>query len=203
MSGRKGRRRRRRGYTVIEVMIALTLLAVGTTGIIAMQKVTAVANRDAKSLVMATQVARTWVERLRADAVQWNHPSPGVGTSDLADTRWLKTIDGVWFRPADDSAGSPTADSLGNDVRDTDLVNGIFCTNVRLSWLYGPAPAAPPPFLIRAEVRVYWLRDGGGGSIDPGKTICDPSIDLAKVSLATDRYHFVYLTSAIAQNMAP
>ena len=191
-----------RGYTVIEVMIALTLLAVGTSGIIAMQKVTAIANRDAKSLVVATQVARTWLERLRADATQWNHPSPTSAESDLSDTRWLKTVNGVWFRPTDDLAGSPAADALGNDVRDTDLANAAFCTNVRLTWLYGPPPGAPPPYLIRAEVRVYWMRDGGGGSVEAGKTICDPGIDLSKVSPSVDRYHFVYLASALAQNMA-
>ncbi|HEY3594788.1 MAG TPA: hypothetical protein VGL13_12980, partial [Polyangiaceae bacterium] len=79
---------------------------------------------------------------------------------------------------------------------------GVFCTNVRLSWLYGPPPAVPPPYLIRAEVRVYWLRDGAGGVIEANKTICDPSINLANVSTATSRYHFVYVTSAIAENMA-
>jgi type IV pilus assembly protein PilV len=191
-----------RGYTVIEVMIALTLLAVGTSGIIAMQKVTAIANRDAKTLVSATQVGRTWLERLRVDATQWNHPSRLSDASDLADTRWLKTVNGVWFRPADDLAGSPTADALGNDVRDTDLANGIFCTNIRLTWLYGPPPTTPPPYLIRAEVRVYWLRAGGGGSVEAGKTICDPGIDITNVAPSLERYHFVYLTTALAQNMA-
>jgi prepilin-type N-terminal cleavage/methylation domain-containing protein len=196
------RARASRGYTVVEVMIALALLTVGTSGIIAMQKVTAIANRDAKTLVIATQVARTWIERLRADATQWNHPSFANPESDLADTRWLKTVNGVWFRPADDLAGSPAADALGNDVRDTDLASAVFCTNVRLNWLYGPPPGSPPPYLIRAEVRVYWLRDGGGGSIEAGKTVCDPGVDLSKISPAVDRYHFVYLASALAQNMA-
>jgi prepilin-type N-terminal cleavage/methylation domain-containing protein len=194
--------RTRRGYTVIEVMIALTLLAVGTSGVIAMQKVTAIANRDAKTLVIANQVARTWMERLRADATQWNHPSAISPSLDLSDTRWLNNVNGVWFRPADNLAGSPAADALGNDVRDTDLANAAFCTNVRLNWLYGGAASSDPPFLIRAEVRVYWLRAGGGGTVEAGKTICDPGIDLAKVSPAVDRYHFIYLTSAIAQNMA-
>ena len=198
----RARRKHSRGYTVIEVMIALTLLAVGTSGVIAMQKVTAIANRDAKSLVVATQIARTWVERLRADATQWNHPSPTNPEDDRPDTRWLKTVNGTWFRPTDDVAGSPAADALGNDVRDADLANAVFCTNVRLTWLYGPPPGTPPPYLIRAEVRVYWLRDGGGGSVEAGKTICDPGIDLGKVAPSLERYHFVYLTSAIAQNMA-
>jgi prepilin-type N-terminal cleavage/methylation domain-containing protein len=200
MHGQVGRRPR--GYTVIEVMIALTLLAIGTAGIIAMQKVTAVANRDAKNLVIANQIARTWIERLRADAVQWNHPSPVNSLSDLGDTRWLNQVTGQWFRPADDPLGSPTADAFGNDVTDANVAQGVFCTNVRLNWLYGPPPGAPPPHLIRAEVRVYWLRDGGGGVVQANAAICAPGINLALVSTALERYHFVYVTSAIAENMA-
>jgi prepilin-type N-terminal cleavage/methylation domain-containing protein len=198
------RRARLRGYTIIEVMIAMSLLAIGTTGIIAMQKITTVANRDAKNLVLANQIARTWMERLRADSVPWNHPSSLSPTSDLDDTRWLKAVGGDWVRPADDALGSPTTDALGNDVPDSALGGGtgVFCTNVRLAWLYGPPPNVPPPYLMRAEVRVYWLRDGGGGVVAAGKGLCDPAIDLTQVSSAVDRYHFVYVTSAIAQNMA-
>jgi type IV pilus assembly protein PilV len=195
--------KRLRGYTVVEVIIALTMLAIGTSGIIAMQKVTAVANRDARNLVLANQIARTWIERLRADALQWNHPSPTNAISDLGDTRWLKNVNSTWFRPsADNPKMTPTADAFGNDVPDTELEKGIYCTNVRLTWLYGPPPNVAPPYLLRAEVRVYWLRDGGGGVVQAGKPICDPSIDLTEVSPAVDRYHFVYVTSAVAENMA-
>lgn len=190
------------GYTVIEVMIALTILAIGTTGIIAMQKVTTVANRDAKNLVIASQVARTWIERLRSDAVQWNHPSSLNPLSDLGETKWLNNVNGTWFRPVDDTLGSPSADALGNDVREANLGQEAFCTNVRLTWLYGPPVTVPAPYLMRAEVRVYWLRDGAGGVIETGKTICDPTINLASVTPALDRYHFVYLATAIKQNQA-
>jgi type IV pilus assembly protein PilV len=194
-------KRGHRGYTVVEVMIAITLLAIGGSGVIAMQKITAVSNRDAKNLVVGNQIARTWLERLRADAVQWNHPSPQNAGSDLAETKWLNHVDGKWFRPVDDLLGSPAADALGNDVRDADLSPAVFCANIRLTWLYGPPLTVAPPFLIRAEVRVYWLRDGAGGTID-GTGICDPATDLTKISPAVDRYHFVYVTSAIAQNQA-
>jgi len=194
-----------RGYTVIEVMIALTLLAIGTSGIIAMQKVTSVTNRESRNLVIANQIARTWMERLRTDAVQWNNPSVSNPTSDLdTDTVWLKNVTGNWARPADDVRGSATADAFGNDIPDNKADKaGSFCTNVRLSWLHGPAGGGEaPPFLLRAEVRVYWLRDGGPGGLD-GKTVCDPGMtNLNAVSPALDRYHFVYVTSAIAQNMA-
>ena len=158
-----------------------------------------------------TATPKTWSSPTRSRAPGSNAcvPTPCSGTirrrpsssSDLGDTRWLNNVDGKWFRPADNAVGSPTADALGNDVRDADLSPGVFCTNVRLTWLYGPPPSAPQPYLIRAEVRVYWLRDGGGGTVN-GKNICDPTTDLSQVSPALERYHFVYVASAIAQNQA-
>jgi prepilin-type N-terminal cleavage/methylation domain-containing protein len=196
---------RLRGYTVIEVMISLTILAIGATGVIAMQKVTTVANRDAKNLVVANQIARTWMERLRTDSVQWNHPSPEDTTSDIGTTLWLSQIgakEGQWFRPVDSAVfGSPTFDALGNDVPDSQAAdNGVFCTHVRLAWLYGPLPAQPP-YLIRAEVRVFWLRDGGGGPVGgQGQSVCDQNQNPNTIDSATTTYHFVYAASAIRQN---
>lgn len=207
----------RRGYTVIEVLIALSLLAIGASGVIALQKVTTVGNRDARNLTVATQIARTWVERLRTDAVVWNHPSPSNATlDDLSDTLWLKQVNTAgagcgancsgWFRPVDDATrGSPAFDAFGNDVHDVDAANATFCTNVRLAWLYGPPPGVAPPYLVRAEVRVFWLRDGGGGLAAAGlSTICDSSFtNWTALDGDVGRFHWVYLTSAIKQNTAP
>jgi prepilin-type N-terminal cleavage/methylation domain-containing protein len=194
--------KRGRGYTVIEVMIALTLLAIGTSGIIAMQKVTSVNNRDARNLVIAGQIARTWMERLRADSVQWNHPSASRTTDDLNETTWLNgNINGTWFRPDDNPRGSPTFDAFGNDVPDVSAANGVFCSHLRLTWLYGPPPDPPPPYLIRAEVRVFWMRDGADGPAS-GTYLCDPNATVAAIASAVQTYHFVYVTSAIQENMA-
>ena len=205
-------RRAARAYTVIEVMVALTLLAIGASGVIAMQKYTSIANRNAKNLALANQLARTWVERLRTDALQWNHPSPvDPSGNDLAtDTRWLRQAAGAgtgltaWLRPADDASfGSPAFDALGTDVRDADAGAAVFCTNVRFAWLWGPPPGVNPPYLLRAEVRVFWLREGGGGLMGTQRSICDGDFtgwdDLGS---QVERFHFVYVTSAIGQNTA-
>lgn len=194
-----------RGYTVVEVMISLAILAIGTSGIIAMQKVTAVANRDAKSLLIANQVARTWTERLRTDAAKWNYPAGQILADDLNDTQWIKAIStqpGQWIRPADSAFGSFAADTFGNDVA-ANSPAAVYCTNLRLTWLYGPPSAFPGgPFLIRAEVRVFWLRDGGGGVIDATLPLCDPTITVANIGAAIANYHFVYVATAIAENIA-
>jgi prepilin-type N-terminal cleavage/methylation domain-containing protein len=199
MNARQGRR----GYTVVEVMIAMAILMIGTSGIVAMQKVTVVANRDSKNLVVANQIARRWLERLRADAAKWNHPSAILQTSDMDETQWLKSanVTGLWIRPADSALGSFTADSFGNDVA-FDSQAAAFCTNLRLTWLYGPPETVQPPYLVRAEARVFWLRDGGGGMAQTGKALCDPTLNLTTIGAAVTNYHFIYVATAITQNMA-
>lgn len=199
------RGKRVRGYTVLEVMIALTLITVGVSGVVAMQKVTTVANRDARNLAIANQIARTWIDRLRTDAVAWNYPSPSMpGGSDLAtDTLWLRQVESTqdWFQPATDTnRGGPAFDLHGSDVSNVDSTEpAFFCTNLRLRWLYGPAA---PPLLIRAEVRVFWLREGGGGLPAGMNSICGATAagDMATIGAATQNFHFVYATSAIKQH---
>ena len=46
---------RSRGYTVIELLMALTVLALGASGVVAMQRVTLESNRYAKNLAIATR----------------------------------------------------------------------------------------------------------------------------------------------------
>jgi Tfp pilus assembly protein PilV len=198
-------RTRSPGYTVVEVMIAMAILMIGTTGIVAMQKVTTVSNRDSKNLVVANQIARAWVERLRADATQWNNPSPtSPTTNDMGNTRWLGVVNGLWFRPANDTThGEPAyaaADVFGNDVPIGSAAT-VYCTNVRLSWLYGPPGTVEPPYLLRAEIRVLWLRDGGPGPV--GATACENgAVTWDNIGPMTDRFHFVYVATAVTQNMA-
>lgn len=192
-----------RGYTVVEVMIALTLITLGVSGVVALQKVTTVANRDAHSLAVANQIARTWLDRLRTDAVSWNLPSPSnpTGQDINTDTQWLKFIDSgaIWFQPAFvDNWGGPAFDQYGTDVSNTEEP-AKYCTHVRLQWIYGPPSVHPPPNLIRAEVRVFWLRDGA--ALPEGMSgICDPAADPDDIGTATETFHFVYATSAIKQN---
>jgi type IV pilus assembly protein PilV len=184
-------------------MMALAVLAIGTSGVVAMQKVTAVANREARNLVVANQIARGWIDKLRADSVVWNHPSPSSpGSSDLSETTWLQQVGTGWIRPNDptNGMGYAAADALGNDISSADLADAAFCTNVRLTWLYGDGITMPGPFVMRAEVRVFWLREGAGGSVESNNAFCGTNQNTAAISNAQDRYHFVYVTSAIAQN---
>jgi prepilin-type N-terminal cleavage/methylation domain-containing protein len=194
----------RRGYTIVELMMALTVLAIGVSGVIAMQKITVTSNQHAKNLATATHIAQAWQERLAADAAQWNHPSPTRNVDDITDTRWLQQVvgtEGVWFRPGYDSALDFGAgfDALGNVVAETDIAQAVYCTHLRLTRLYASTAGNG---LIRAEIRVFWTRDGMGGTVD-GQPVCAASTPALNIQNASKRYHFVYQTTAIKQNTAP
>jgi hypothetical protein len=199
---------RSRGTTVIEVMMALAMLAIGASGIIAMQKITIVANRDAKNLEVANEIARTWIERLRGDAMVWNHPSPVNATSDITDTVWLNGNikdpgAAAWFRPWNQSATLyGVHDALGRDdttATAATMPEGPFCVNIRLTWIR-------PNVSVRGEVRVYWLRQGiGNWSVPsvPASPLCgaDPK-NPPSIQYETQTYHFVHLATEIRQNTA-
>ncbi len=204
------RRPAARGYTIVELMMAITVFALGVSGIMAMQKVVATSNQHAKNLAVANHIAQAWQEALASDATLWNTPSDVSLVSDLGETTWLQQVQsspGVWLRPVHSGAGAlafgPAFDALGNPVDPAAFpARAQFCTHVKLSWLYPeacPAGTCPPGNgLVRAEVRVFWLRDGGGGGVN-NQPLCDAGTPAALIGAATNRYHFVYHTSAIEQ----
>ncbi|MSP24284.1 MAG: hypothetical protein EXR75_03785 [Myxococcales bacterium] len=206
--------RGRLGYTVVEVMMALGVLAVGSTGIVAMQKVTIVANTRARDLATASSIAATWVDRLKTDALSWRIKTGG-GTT-LTKTRMLDLVgedfpnkagnEGTWVSPDKiakiaDLKYAALADMRGEDLFKvppaTQASEGAFCTHLRLTQIL--------PTMIRAEVRVFWLKNHGSnvstkyaGTLG-GVPFCTEA-NLDAVSAATSRYHFVYVTAGLIRN---
>jgi prepilin-type N-terminal cleavage/methylation domain-containing protein len=206
-------RRALRGYTVVEVMMALAVLSLGAGGVIAMEKATLIANTNARNLVTANGVAQAWMERMRVDALSWNEPA---GVPDLTtDTEWLKNATGTqalgmgWFSPALSAtgalqpAGAPQADVMGADIFTGDPSLSAFCPQVRLTQLSSApcqvgTPTPTPPLcsyhrLIRVEVRVFWDKSGRA-------LTCSAALP-SDYNLG--RYGFVYLVSAVLENNSP
>ncbi|HMA93317.1 MAG TPA: prepilin-type N-terminal cleavage/methylation domain-containing protein [Polyangiaceae bacterium] len=185
-------RRARRGFTMIELMMSLAILAVGVSGIIAMQKVTAMSNLHAKSVTVATQVANSWQDQLLVDATLWTN------TAGISSTTWLKDItskQNVWFRPSYDSARQFGAgfDGLGNPVSDAQLARTQFCVHLLLAPATSIGPDNPGNGVIRATVRVLWPRVQ---STRQGAHFCaDGEIESIGNDLAN--FHFVYQTLAL------
>lgn len=172
---------RSRGYTMIEVMMALAVLTVGSVGVIAMQKVAVVGNATAKSIATATALADRWAERLRVDAMVWNNSSP----SDIAESRWLKKVStpGVWTLP-DDVAGkaSPLADPLGADIilaGDTSAV--AYCTHISYRQI--------TPKMVSAVIRVTWRRDSSASDCSAPEMFVE--------NTDAGRYGAVYMTTGL------
>lgn len=194
-----------RGYTFVELLMSLSILSLGVTGVIAMQKVTVTSNQHAKNLAIATQISQSWMDELRADSLMWNHPSSLRTSSDLDDTAWLSSValqNADWSRPAWSAARSfgPGFDAQGRPVDTTSGVDGVrFCAHLRLSWLYQPlAPTVIGNGLMRAETRVFWLREGQSGLED--RPVCDTDEEPNDIGAETARYHFLYTVSALRQN---
>ncbi|MCB9595797.1 MAG: prepilin-type N-terminal cleavage/methylation domain-containing protein [Sandaracinaceae bacterium] len=175
----KRRSRRRAGYTLIEVMMALGVLTAGSVGIMALVQASTRGNMEAREMATATEITRVWMERLRRDSTNWTASSRTINPVILARTSYLRQVPNpgtasLWFVPVPPvgSTDSPTFDFYGRDT--TVATERYFCTNVRLEWLYvGRA--------VRADVRVWWLRRVSGSVVDdPGRAAlgqCAPGTD--------------------------
>lgn len=195
MSSRQ--RARRRGYTLVELMMALALFAVAVLGIISMQKITVASNAHAKNVALAQRIAQAWAGQLEMDATAWRNAGAFGGG-------WLNDAN-VWQRPGYiDARGFGGAfDALGNPLTDDNSGKAQFCTHVRMTWLYPATMGTGGNGVLRAEIRVFWLRDSQGPIGAAGTPFCGSSQDAALVTSigqATDRYHFVYQTVGVRQH---
>jgi type II secretory pathway pseudopilin PulG len=200
------KRGRARGYTSVEVLIAMTLFAIGAAGVIGMQRATIQGGEDARRYDMATNIANEWLSRLQRDATYWTQPnSNSPNTIDINQTRWLKNVDtcGAVFcnipMPAAPADGlSPAFDTFGRDLPIGITTEATYCVQYRLQWIAAPGlgPAYPPPLkltgLMRAEVRVYWAKlesnpIGNCGTPPP------------EVIPAASPFHMVYAATAIRE----
>jgi prepilin-type N-terminal cleavage/methylation domain-containing protein len=186
-----------RGYTVVEVMMALAILSVGVTGVIAMQGVTAASNRHAKNLAVATHIAQGWLDMLATESSLWTE------TGSLNRTTWLKQTGSevTWFRPEYSSSLNfgPAFDALGNSVNLTNLARDTeYCADLRLTSLRDTSGGAG---LIRAEVRVFWRREDI--VLLPATTAPAHACALESVAVTADSagnmFHFVYMSTAVRE----
>jgi hypothetical protein len=199
------RRARRAGYTAIEVMLAMTVLMIGTAGVMTMQKAAVQANLDARKLDVANSIAHDWLERLTADAMQWTLPSNSVaGAANLVNTKWLSLPWGVWFLPALPGAfpaaegSSPAFDILGRDLPAPNVTSAIFCTHVRLDQM--AVDVSGNPSLLRATVIVFWPKQLVQSTPTPGGN-CTGYFDVAADEAANPgTWHIIYASTAIRKN---
>lgn len=181
---------------MVEVMSALGVLAIGATGVLALQKATVIGSVNARNLAIANAIATTWAERLRVDALRWNDPG---GIPDLAsDTVWLRASATATLlqRVVPDEValqGAPAADMTGADFYATTPGQPAFCTHLRFRPFTDQVGAPIWTTLLRAEIRVFWDRSGNP------ITNC-ATLDPVAVDSAPGQFGAVYLTTSVRRN---
>ncbi len=183
-----------RGFTIVELVMALAIFAIGITGVVAMQTVTAKTNMHAARLAVATSLARSWLDRLSMDAASWG----GVGA--WQNTRWLTTVNAEWALPEMDATTTfgPAADARGGFVDHTLAPDDVvFCTHIRLTRLIND----PGSGLIRSEVRVFWPKQVMAWRAGANFNYCSDD-DIGAIGLATNDFHWVYDTSLVRETPA-
>jgi prepilin-type N-terminal cleavage/methylation domain-containing protein len=145
---------RESGFTLIEVMIAIGIMTVGSLGILSMHHAVTAANRSAHEMNTALTITERWLERIDRDALSWTEE--GLNTSALTSTDYLSELAGSlqptgWFTPSTTAPESYAFDYFGED--DADLDNVKYCVNLQLSWLRQGSSA-------RVDIRTFWFREG-------------------------------------------
>lgn len=189
----RAKRRRRAGYTLIEVMTALGVLMVGATGIFAIQTGATVANMEARRMGTANQVAQMVIERVRRDALSWRSGGANMNLSVLAPTTYLLNAPAAGS-PVNTWANLPVGlnafDYYGNNTTVTSEM--AYCAQTRLAWVYyGQA--------LRVDVRVYFPRRGDGTSAstsDARVAVGCPALPGTSASLIRD-LHFVHAATVV------
>lgn len=197
-------RRRRQGFTLVEVMVAISIMTVGAMAVLAMQQQLIRANKHARDLTTATQIAQNWIERLKLDALTWNVVGQPPGTTTYlrlvgapgAIGAFTKIEPSIATRGTQSAVLSGAYDFYGTPI-DTNSGTSdslYFCTSFRLSWIYANMRA------IRADVRVFWPIAGVGVITTDFPRCADDNLALNPGGLLIDRYHVVYLSTVIKAN---
>jgi type II secretory pathway pseudopilin PulG len=197
------RRRLARGYTIVELLMSLTVLAFGVSGVLAMQKVTVANNRHAKNLAIATRIAEAWADQLATDGMVWTVDQNGASTRDK--TVWLKKADPSnivdWYLPdySAERGFGPAFGALGAPRATTSRPEQTqFCTHLRLAFLKSETLPTTGNGVIRAQVRVFYQREDAGLATLSTANLCSITDD-ATFRANLTQFHVVYLTTAIRQ----
>ena len=161
----KTKRRKQSGFTLVEVMIAIGVMTVGSLGILSMHQAVSNANMNAHEMNTAIAITERWMERIERDALSWTEE--GTNTTSLNATEYLSALAGqvsgtAWFTPTINTAGESAAfDYFGAD-KALDDASVKYCVNLQMSWLRQGTAA-------RVDVRTFWYRGGhmAGGATHP------------------------------------
>ncbi len=171
----------RAGYTLIEVMMAVAIMTVGSVGILSLHQATTNGNRGAREMSTATDLVRLYLERSRRDALLWTAAGNVTNTELLVNVPTSTAVTGDWFIPAP-TIGDSHFDYAGRD--EGTLANQYFCTNMRASWIIGQEA-------IRVDTRVWWHRTASNTNRTAYNCASNPTAITTELAAAAPRIRSV------------
>jgi hypothetical protein len=135
---------------VVEVMIALGILAIGGSAIISLQKVTVMGAVNAQNLVNASSIASGYLGRMEGEAAASWTPLNDNGSAGTIFNR-AKSNEGVWVTADPDSA-DPKEYQLTHEGRVDATQPSGYCSYVRATRLSVQ--------IYRLEVRTVYMKSG-------------------------------------------
>ena len=215
----------RAGFSLIEVMMAIVLFAIGMVGVTQMQQAVIRSNQDAYETMVATDFARTWLERIKRDALGWNAPGPPpvavmfAGRPDAAPNYFVESPDPLnpnreapWPLDAFESHGANyhgvdvgLHDPLSNDpvsvVTNEDI---YYCAFSWFTPVHRLGGAGGLVTAMRADVGVWWTSrafediKASPNSIALARKGARGCATPGVIPDLTDRHHrVVYLTTVV------
>lgn len=199
---------REKGFTLVEVMVALGVMTISAMALFGMQAQATRANVRARDMTVASQIAQNAIERLKLDGLAWNTIADPV--SDLRNTSWLNLInaatpgDFMSMPEATDPTRAGTTPVLSNGfdlygiqvpisgATAAELAAIRYCSSMRLGWIYNTNR------VIRADVRVWWSKELPTRAIMSDFPNCaDDDSALRPGGALFANYHTVYLSTVI------
>jgi type IV pilus assembly protein PilV len=179
------------GYTLVEVMLAVGILAVGATGILGLQGAAIRGNQEANEYATATRTVEMWLDRYRMDALSWRTGGAGTLPSSalFANTEFMRGMPAVgatgWLPPPAARTGSfASASQLsfhGNPSPPPGAPTPVYCVQSNLAWVYDGTA-------VRVDVRAFWRRRGWQNS--------DGALNCPAAPNRTD-YHIVQASTLV------
>lgn len=137
----------KKGYTVIELMIAIVIFSLGIMAVYSLQVLTVASLGEARELTEATNLAERIMEQFRRNSTTWEEGSQPPGIPQQGVGQWV-----VLYPQQLNKDGL-----FANQIPDTSPgLPPRYCVKYRMSELGTPGSGT-----YRVEVRVIWPRRTG------------------------------------------
>ena len=158
------------GFSILEVLIGLTVMLIAAGGIVMMLGVSLYANAASLNATNGVSIAKRFLEQFRFRQTRWSGIAPvAMEAPELAVPQNTWTVPLAGAPPA--GSGSPWADGVAHDLEgraagDPAARKPIFCIHYRISWQpAGTAVGMSEEVLV--TVRVAFRNEGAWGDCAP------------------------------------